>query len=170
MSSTVAEGVPFELRVRMVTAGRACAPLAGHSIYVWQADRRGEYSLYQGAAERENYLRGVQVSDANGEVRFVTIYPSCYGGRYPHIHFEIFRGSTPSNRLLVSQLAMPAEQSRHVYAQAAGYDGSGENFARMATATDGVFRDNSAAQLAAMTPRLRGSPTQGYTGEVTIAI
>jgi len=177
-SSTVAEGVPFELRMRMVAARRACAPLAGHAIYIWQADRRGEYSLYQGAAERENYLRGVQVSDANGDVRFITIYPSCYGGRYPHIHFEIFRategsrarGPATANRLLVSQLAMPAEHCRHVYTQAAGYDGSRENFARMATATDGVFRDNTAAQLAAMTPRLRGNPAEGYTGEVTIAV
>ena len=118
------------------------------------------------AAEPTNQVDECSKHDGNDEHdRY-----GCYGGRYPHIHFEIFRGSAPANRLLVSQLAMPAEHSRQVYAQAAGYDGSGENFARMATATDGVFRDNSAAQLAAMTPRLRGSPTEGYTGEVTIAV
>jgi protocatechuate 3,4-dioxygenase beta subunit len=40
----------------------------------------------------ESYLRGVQVTDSNGQVTFTTIYPACYSGRWPHIHFEVFLG------------------------------------------------------------------------------
>lgn len=170
-STTTAPGVPLTLNLTLRNSRGDCAPLAGHSIYVWQADRNGEYSLYQGAALAENYLRGVQIADADGKVSFVTIYPPCYGGRYPHIHFEVHAspdaGSPP---LLTSQIAMPAEHSAAVYRRAEGYSRSGENFARMSVGTDGVFRDNSAAQMVAMTPRLRGDWQRGFDGELTITV
>jgi protocatechuate 3,4-dioxygenase beta subunit len=174
-SATVASGVPFELVVTLTDARRGCAPLAGHALYVWHADRAGEYSLYQGAALAENYLRGVQFADARGQVRFRTIYPSCYGGRYPHIHFEVYApradgGIDTARRLLTSQIVMPAQHSAAVYARAEGYGRSRENFASMNAATDGVFRDNGAAQLALMTPAVSGDVATGYTGSLTIGV
>ena len=36
------------------------------------------------------YLRGTQLTDAEGWVRFKTVYPSWYGGRTPHMHFKVF--------------------------------------------------------------------------------
>ena len=175
-STTLAPGVPFKLHVTLTDARRNCAPLAGHALYVWQADRAGEYSLYQGQALEENYLRGVQFSDANGEVRFTTIYPSCYGGRYPHIHFEVYAPLPAGTSLdaarpvLTSQIVMPAEASADLYARAEGYGRSRENFARMRADTDGVFRDNSAAQIAAMTPALSGELQRGYAGAMSIGV
>lgn len=177
-STARAPGVPLELTLTLRDAKRGCTPLAGHAIHLWHADRRGEYSLYQGQAERENYLRGVQVTDAQGRARFVTIYPSCYGGRYPHIHFEVFRPMTggfhatdvASHRTFVSQVAMPADPCLDVYRHAEGYEGSRDNFARMRFDTDGVFRDNTPAQREAMTPQLRGTSSFGFTGTVAIAI
>lgn len=38
----------------------------------------------------ENYLRGVQVTNASGQVSFTTVFPGCYTGRYPHTHFEVY--------------------------------------------------------------------------------
>ncbi|PRC06847.1 hypothetical protein CQ010_11320 [Arthrobacter sp. MYb211] len=38
--------------------------------------------------QNENYLRGVQLTDANGIVRFTSIFPAYYAGRWPHIHLE----------------------------------------------------------------------------------
>ena len=38
----------------------------------------------------ENYLRGVQAADASGQVTFTSIFPACYAGRWPHIHFEVY--------------------------------------------------------------------------------
>lgn len=172
-STTVATGVPVKLTLTLVNVNAACAPLAGYAVYLWHADRQGHYSLYSGATT-ESYLRGVQVTDANGQVTFTTIYPACYDGRWPHMHFEIF--SSLANALggrysiLTSQLVMPAAANAAVYADATTYPASAGTYARVSLSSDGVFGDNSAAQIAAMTPTLTGSPSAGYTGTATIGI
>ena len=104
-----AEGVPLALTLQ-VTRGRARAPAyPGAAIYLWQNDAAGDYSLYD--LPDANYLRGLQVADGQGRVRFTLIVPGCYGGRYPHCHLEVYgsandavAGAAP---LLVSQLAFP---------------------------------------------------------------
>lgn len=172
-STREAPGVPLRLEVRLVDS-RGCEPLAGHAIYVWQADRAGEYSMYQGAARDENYLRGLQVADEDGRARFVTIFPPCYGGRFPHIHFEVYpdagRATHHSGRRLTSQFAMPADVARRVYEGDTGYRGSARNLAGMSLSTDFVFRDNGAAELAAMTPRMTGDVAGGFDAVVEVAI
>ena len=63
------------------------APFVGVAVYAWHCDRAGRYSLYSEGVEDENYLRGVQESDADGKLAFDTIFPAAYSGRWPHIHF-----------------------------------------------------------------------------------
>ena len=46
--------------------------------------------MYSQGVEDQNYLRGVQVADADGVVTFTSIFPACYAGRWPHIHFEVY--------------------------------------------------------------------------------
>ena len=92
-STNAAEGVPLTLKVKIGDANNACAALPGYAIYLWHCTNDGRYSLY--TAPDENYLRGVQVADADGYVTFTTIFPGCYPGRWPHMHFEIYRASTP---------------------------------------------------------------------------
>ena len=67
-----------------------CAPLEGAAVYLWHCDRDGLYSLYSEGATAENYLRGVQETDASGTASFTSIFPGCYTGRWPHIHFEVY--------------------------------------------------------------------------------
>ena len=88
VSTAEAAGVPLELAPRVVDSSNACAPLAGRAVYAWHCDALGRYSVYDLPAE--NYLRGVDVTDENGLVTFTTIFPGCYAGRYPHIHFEVY--------------------------------------------------------------------------------
>lgn len=83
-----ADGAQLDLTIRLVDVHRACAPLEGHLVYIWSCDARGRYSLYEIADC--NYLRGAGVTDARGAVTLTTIFPGCYAGRWPHIHFEIF--------------------------------------------------------------------------------
>ena len=59
-------------------------------MYLWHCDAEGRYSLYSDGATDENYLRGVQEVDADGNVTFTSIFPACYTGRWPHIHFEVY--------------------------------------------------------------------------------
>jgi len=141
-------------------------------IYLWHNDATGGYSLYD--LPDESYLRGVQVADEAGQVRFTTIFPGCYGGRYPHMHFQVFasleEASTGRQALLTSQLALPAAECGTVFADAQTYGKSMANLTRTSLARDFIFRDNSGAQMDAMTLAMRGSPSTGYEASATVGL
>ena len=170
----VAAGVPLELEIALVDVGRACAGLGGMAVYLWQCDAEGVYSIY-GAADR-NYLRGVGISDAEGVVRFTTVFPACYPGRWPHLHFEVFSSAETAvsgkSALLTSQFALPEPACSAVYASQPLYASSRASFRDVSLTRDGVFRDASAAELAAQTLQLVGDPVTGYraTGRVGLVL
>jgi protocatechuate 3,4-dioxygenase beta subunit len=170
----VAEGVPMTLEITLVDVNRACAPLGGMAVYVWQCDAEGVYSIY--AAQDRNYLRGVGISDAQGVVRFTTVFPACYPGRWPHIHFEVFSSAemAVSGRaaLLTSQFALPEAECRAVYAADARYAASVAAIDGVSLGRDGIFRDSSDAELAAQMLALEGGPAEGYraTGRVGVVV
>ena len=169
-STTLAEGVPMTIDLRLVDLTNDCAPLAGAAVYVWHCDRGGGYSLYSSGLEGENYLRGVQESDADGLVSFRSIYPAAYSGRWPHIHFEVYEsldaatsGGTPN---ATSQVALPEDVSSTVYATQ-GYEASIANLAEVTLQSDNVFgEDGGASQLATVT----GDVTNGYTVELSVGV
>lgn len=171
-TTTQAGGVQTTLTLTLLNTSSSCAPLSGYAIYLWHCDRDGNYSLY--SAPTESYLRGVQVTDSNGQVTFTTIFPGCYSGRWPHMHFEVFQSlstaTTGKNSILTSQLAMPSAVCSAVYPYATGYTSSVANFAAVSLSTDNVFGDNTSAQIAAMTPAMSGSVAAGYTATATIGI
>ncbi len=173
-SANVAPGVPLTLTLTVVNSNTSCTPLSGYAIYVWHCTRDGQYSLYSNSIQNENYLRGVQVTDASGVCKFTTIYPGCYSGRFPHIHFEVYSSlgmaTLYTNRVLTSQMAMPRDISSSVYSSATGYSQSVTNLASITTSNDNVFGDNSAVQIAQMTPSLSGDATSGFTGTILIGV
>ena len=160
----VAEGVPVTLEITLVDVGRACTPLGGMAVYVWHCDAEGLYSIY--AAEDRNYLRGVGISDANGVVRFTTVFPACYDGRWPHVHFEVFSSAemavSGKAALLTSQFALPEAECRAVYGSQSLYAASVGNLERVSLARDGIFRDASETELEAQMLVLTGDPAAGY--------
>ncbi len=160
----VAEGVPVALELALVDVGRACAPLVGFAVYAWQCDAEGVYSIY--AAADRNYLRGVGISDVGGRVRFTTVFPACYPGRWPHIHFEVFSSAemAVSGRaaLLTSQFALPEAECKAVYAANPLYAASLGALGDVSLTRDGVFRGSLAEELAAQTLQLEGDPVAGY--------
>ncbi len=138
-------------------------------MYVWHCDRAGGYSLYSAGVTNQNYLRGVQEADSNGRVSFTSIFPGCYAGRWPHIHFEVYpslsAATSVANRAATSQIALPKAACDAAYA-AAGYENSIVNLSRVSLATDNVFSDGSALELATVT----GSAGAGFTSTLTVAI
>ena len=170
----MADGVPVTLEITLVDVGRACAPLGGMAVYVWQCDAEGIYSIY--AAQDRNYLRGVGISDATGKVRFTTVFPACYDGRWPHIHFEVFSSAemavSGKAALLTSQFALSEAECRAVYASQPLYAASIRALDRVSLARDGIFRDSSEAELAAQMLVLEGDPVAGYraTGRVGVVV
>lgn len=167
----VADGVRLDLELTLVNADR-CMPLPGHAIYIWHCDTVGKYSLYD--MPEANHLRGVGVADAEGKVRFTTIFPGCYDGRWPHIHFEVFESVEKAvggeASLLTAQIALPEAECAAVYAADTRYANGTTNLGRISIATDNVFSDNSADQIAQQTLALTGDPTAGYAGTLTIPI
>ena len=149
-TTTVATGVAVSITLTLVDVDARCTPLVGYAVYVWQCDRNGDYSLY--TAPAESYLRGVQVSDAHGQVTFTTIFPGCYAGRYPHLHVEVFSSLAAATAgrysVLTSQLVMPSAICATVFADTATYPSSGTHFAAVALSTDMVFADSTATQIA----------------------
>jgi protocatechuate 3,4-dioxygenase beta subunit len=142
----------------------------GVAVYVWHCDREGRYSMYSDGVTGENYLRGVQVADADGRVRFTSIFPACYSGRWPHVHFEVYpdtAGITDDSKVIAtSQVALPGDTCAKVYAQS-GYEQSVSNLSQVSLDSDNVFGDDGGkSQLATVT----GDVTSGLGVSLTVGV
>ncbi len=168
-TQNVAAGVPMTLALTLVNTNGDCAPLAGYAIYAWHCTREGEYSMYSEAIAEEDFLRGVQATDSEGKATFTTVFPGCYAGRWPHVHFEIYsslaEATGSSNVVHTSQLALPETSCSEAYT-ADGYTNSVRNLGQITLESDNIFSDGYAAQMATVT----GNATDGYTAELTVGI
>ena len=166
--SGTAEGIPLVVTLTLVSAS-SCEPLAGHAVYLWHCDRDGRYSLYSAGATDQNYLRGVQEADADGKVTFETIFPACYQGRWPHIHFEVYpslaAATSAGNKVATSQLALPKATCDLVYATT-GYEQSISNLSQVSLATDNVFSDGAALEI----PSMSGDASSGLVATLNVAV
>lgn len=168
-TSTVAQGIPLTVQLKLVNINNSCAALSGYAIYLWHCDRDGNYSMYSSAVVSEDYLRGVQATDSSGTVVFQTIFPACYSGRWPHIHFEIYPTLNSAmlyrNKVATSQLALPEAVCDEVYATT-GYSQSVRNLAQLSLNTDNIFSDGYALQMASVT----GNTTDGYVASLVVGV
>lgn len=168
-ASGVAAGIPLTLTLQLVNTASSCANLAGYAVYLWHCTRDGLYSLYSSGVTGENFLRGVQVSDSGGKLSFLTIFPGCYAGRVPHIHFEIYpslaAATGAGNKVKTSQIALPTAACQEVYATS-GYGNSSANLAGISFASDNVFSDGTSLQMAT----LSGNTTTGYSASLVVGI
>jgi protocatechuate 3,4-dioxygenase beta subunit len=163
-------GVPLTLLLTLVDVNQSCDPIAGAAVYVWHCDKDGAYSGYSSAANGdhlgETFLRGTQVTDADGRVSFTTIYPGWYPGRITHMHFQVY---LENNRAVpasaTSQIAFPQAMTTAVY-NSALYAERGQNTTVPGFAADTVFGDGTEFQLATMT----GDVAAGFTATLTVGV
>ncbi|HWJ09747.1 MAG TPA: intradiol ring-cleavage dioxygenase [Nocardioides sp.] len=169
-ASGVAEGIPTTVTLKVYDLnGDSITPLAGAAVYLWHCDREGRYSMYDDDIAGENYLRGVQEADDEGNLTFTTIFPACYAGRWPHMHFEVYeslaKATSAEQKLRTSQLALPEDVCKDVYATE-GYEDSVTNLSQLSLASDGIFSDGYSLQMAKVT----GSVTDGYTVTLNVPV
>ncbi|ACQ79185.1 intradiol ring-cleavage dioxygenase [Beutenbergia cavernae DSM 12333] len=169
-ASGTAEGVPMDLQLTVVDLAGGGVPFAGVAVYVWHCTREGGYSMYTDGITGENYLRGVQIADDDGVVRFTSIFPACYSGRWPHIHFEVYPDQASitdsASAVATSQVALPQDVCEAVYATS-GYDRSVANLAQVTLTSDNVFGDDGgSSQLASVT----GDVSGGYAVALTVGV
>jgi len=134
-------GTPLTLTLTVVNSSNGCSPLPGANVEIWQCDASGNYSEY-GSQVAQTYLRGIQTTDASGQVTFTTIVPGWYQGRATHIHVEVVRNGVS---VKATQLAFPESVNDAVYATGV-YASRGSNPTK--NVADGIFADSSNSELA----------------------
>ena len=121
------KGVALDLQLRVREAG-SCRPIPNAAVDVWHSDARGAYS-----AGPDRFLRGTQVTNRDGLVRFLTVYPGWYPGRTPHIHVK---AHLDRRTVLTTQLFFDDRLSERVYRDRRYARGGGQ---RVDNASDGIF-------------------------------
>lgn len=128
-------GTPLDLAFR-VEQSTACAPVPNAVVDLWQCDAAGIYSGFAGAAPGDGgsragadeygdsesqatsdrrFLRGTQVTDGDGIVRFASIYPGWYPTRTAHLHLKVH---LDARTVLTTQLFFDDAITDAVYAAA----------------------------------------------------
>jgi protocatechuate 3,4-dioxygenase beta subunit len=158
-------GVQLNLKLRIIGMEN-CAPMQNLRVNIWHCDKDGQYSGYSVGGNPGQagltYLRGYQLTDANGEVEFITIFPGWYTGRICHIHFQVY---VSSSYAAISQLTFDIETKNAIYAANPTLYTKGAD--PRTFANDNIFSDGYAYQLATLTPN---SATGGYDSFMEVAV
>lgn len=166
---SVKEGALLALTLNVYAiSSQACAPLKNAIVDLWQCDAEGVYSdavdpRYFNTTGRK-FLRGYQVTDDRGQVRFITIYPGWYPQRTPHLHYKIRSPAAAAAPYeFVGQLYFDEAMSDRVYARAP-YAARGKR--TVSNLTDRIYRSNGGRQsLLTVEPA-----KDGYTASFDVAI
>jgi protocatechuate 3,4-dioxygenase beta subunit len=161
-------GVPLYLAFHVSQInGSSCTPLNGATVDIWHCDALGNYSdvmnLDNVSTVGKKFLRGYQVTDANGTAKFVTIYPGWYMGRTVHIHFKIRTTSASQrNYQFTSQLYFDDTITDQIHAQRP-YAAHGQR--TLKNNQDGIFRNGGKELMLQLTKEGRG-----YVGAFDIGL
>jgi protocatechuate 3,4-dioxygenase beta subunit len=150
-------GLPMTLKMQVVD--QACAPIADARVDVWHCDADGNYSGYNGF-EGETFMRGTQMSDADGMVTFATVYPGWYRGRTTHIHFKVFLNETT---VLTGQIFFPDDVSEQVYATLEPYKAHANR--DTFNDEDGIAQQAGAASVASVE-----QTAEAYTAALVVGV
>jgi len=138
-----------------------CLPMPNVRVNIWACDKDGNYSGY-GNQTGLTYMRGYQITDANGEVNFTSIFPGWYNGRICHIHFQAYVSSVYA---AISQLTYPIAEKNAIYAAYPDLYTKGAD--PLSFNNDGIFADGYAYQLATLTSN---PDTGGYDSYLEVTI
>ncbi|MDQ4024675.1 MAG: intradiol ring-cleavage dioxygenase [Actinomycetota bacterium] len=164
--STPEEGVPLSLAVRAVDARGDCPPVEGAHVDIWHCNAYGIYSDER--AEKtigRTFLRGCQVTGADGSVRFTTIFPGWYAGRAVHVHLKV--------RLLrdeqvtydfTTQLFFDEDVIHEIHTGRSPYDTRGRP--QVSNADDYIYRVDGPDLTVPLTAERGG----GYRGSIVIGL
>jgi protocatechuate 3,4-dioxygenase beta subunit len=161
----VQDGVKLTLKLSVFNADNDCAPVQSAQVDIWHANAAGKYSDESAnGTSGEKWLRGYQLTDADGAVTFTTIYPGWYSGRAVHIHFKvrIYDGTSETHEF-TSQLFFTDQMNATVFAQAPY---SSRPSPDTTDATDNIYGTDGASLLLA--PTADGSG--GYVADFSVGI
>ena len=166
-TGTVKPGALLRLtfNVSQIT-GNACAALAGAVVDVWHCDALGVYSDVSDPSFHtvgQKFLRGYQITDANGAASFTTIYPGWYRGRAVHIHFKVRSAAGASSAYeFTSQPFFDDTLTDQVHAQQP-YAAKGQRTLR--NSGDGIYQQGGSQMLLSVS-----QTSDGYAATFDIAL
>jgi protocatechuate 3,4-dioxygenase beta subunit len=174
---SVQQGIPLRLVLHVYDVDKgSCIPLSGAQVDVWHANSQGVYSAVQDAGTGGMmYLRGYQLTDDNGTVRFTTVYPGWYEGRAIHIHAKVrtFEGSEKTLEW-TSQFYLNNSISEQVHTQPP-YSNHGlpevtneEDMIYRGASSDGLVQSNTGERL--MLNLTKDDDEQSYLGTLNIVL
>ncbi|RYE29075.1 MAG: intradiol ring-cleavage dioxygenase [Sphingobacteriaceae bacterium] len=153
-------GYKLAVNINIKNSNNSCAALSGALVDIWHCDAEGNYSEYGGSGMQStnyttvHFLRGRQTTDANGLVKFTSIFPGWYSGRATHIHVHIYNAAGTS--LKVTQIAFP-ETTGSAVLTVNGYKKGMTGYTY--NAKDNVFSDDTTGlEIATVT----GNTTDGF--------
>jgi len=166
-------GLPLTLAINVGSySSSSCSPISGAQVHIWHCNAAGAYSDIEAGSNGngedltgENFLRGYQYTDSNGQVSFTTIYPGWYSGRAVHIHVKvrIFDSSGNITTEATTQLFFDDSTTSAVYAANSAYKQGSRDVLNSA---DQIYASEDPALLV----NLSGSASSGYTGTISIGI
>jgi protocatechuate 3,4-dioxygenase beta subunit len=159
------EGTALRVAIQVQDVA-ACEPITNAVVDIWHCDAEGIYSGFESASQGgaggsgptddDTFLRGVQVTDANGVVQFVTIYPGWYRGRTVHIHPKVHVDKATA---LTTQLYFDEDITASVYESEPHVSDTGRD---TFDDNDGIF---DAANILALS-----QDGDGYLGVITFGV
>lgn len=168
-------GVPLALAVTVVDSN-TCQPIRDAAVDIWHCDALGVYSgVSPEGSATETYLRGIQLTDKNGQADFATIYPGQYPGRTTHIHVKVHIGGRQSDGTYsgghiahTGQLFTADRQDAEVFTLAPYNRNPAAITPRDA---DFIFREQGGSSAALALTRTGSSLARnGFTGAVTLGV
>lgn len=168
--TAVQSGVPLTLTVTVIDTENGCAALEGVQVDIWQCNASGVYSdIASENTTSQNWLRGYQITDANGVVTFTTIIPGWYSGRTTHIHLRLrskySEASSTTDGTNTTQLFFPQDLIDTLSSSVTPYSAEGNN--PITNATDRVYSQQVDGETLLT---LSGSVAGGYTADITIGL
>lgn len=182
-------GIPLLLKIN-VQDPTACTPLVNAAVDIWHCDAQGYYS---GVASNDPgpdadaetvsevatqvFLRGVQMTDQEGNAEFATIYPGWYTGRTVHIHMKVYVGGEADEEYIggntahVGQLFFDDLLSDQIYETAEAYGGR-DNSQRTRNDDDNILGDHADEPgfMLTLTPIVDGSIDDGFIGTISLGV
>ncbi|MFI1698204.1 intradiol ring-cleavage dioxygenase [Streptomyces bobili] len=183
-------GIPLTLRLTVVDATDGCTPVPGAAVEIWHCDAWGYYSGYTTAnpggsapaesedgstADDNTYLRGYQIANANGVVKFETIFPGWYTPRTCHIHLKVHTGGEKEDGTYeggkvnhTGQLFFADDIAQEVFTLEPYAKHSG-TYTKLDD--DMVYDGGGAAGgLLTLKPVKKADPSRGYKGTLTLGV
>lgn len=182
-------GIPLLLKINVQDA-TACTPLVNAAVDIWHCDAQGYYSGVASNnpgpdADAETvsevatqvFLRGVQMTDQEGNAEFATIYPGWYTGRTVHIHMKVYVGGEADEEYIggntahVGQLFFDDLLSDQIYETAEAYGGR-DNSQRTRNDDDNILGDHADEPgfMLTLTPIVDGSIDDGFIGTISLGV